>query len=288
MYSGHNSLLLKEGWCGDVNLITLITDTDNLQVESLQIPKALVPDLYFCEAGIVYPVRCRFDQTLPLDCVGARGAHNTRHQSIAPSPINWDAVYVQKVCTLGNHCYLTLEANDTDKEEMSTGVWCFDPEGEGQRIVRHSAKVPEFHYACPDRLCVIGNRAYTITVDGYMVWFHPETGWGGPEALVNHKYLALVGMVPVGHLILITTSDRVTAHSPYPWYVFDTISGEIGRLADETFVCGKYLFYPALALVPTVGSDPELHFIDPSLEYPHPDLRWGIIPPGEVVTGDED
>ncbi|GIQ81253.1 hypothetical protein KIPB_002182 [Kipferlia bialata] len=133
---------------------------------------------------------------------------------------------------------------------------------------------------------VIGGRAYAVDRLGHIVSYEPCSGW------VQETHATLWQtppsshfpcLMPVGHLLLMCHKHRWRQC----WSVYDTVSGDVVALSQELpgepGVCG--MFPESLAVLSgRVGRDHcELHYLNPLLVYPHPDVEWGMYPVGDVV-----
>ncbi|GCA64207.1 hypothetical protein KIPB_013578 [Kipferlia bialata] len=136
-------------------------------------------------------------------------------------------------------------------------------------------------------LPVIGGRVYGVSSRGSVVSFHPREGWtvsGGALPRWRDLYVGTC-LLALGRYLLITQPYTNTLHNKvYHWWAYDTISGEVTECRDQSFGGNEGMFTPALAVL---AHPNHLYYIDPALVYPHPDMRWGIIPPSSVVVVDE-
>ncbi|GCA63538.1 hypothetical protein KIPB_010519 [Kipferlia bialata] len=136
-------------------------------------------------------------------------------------------------------------------------------------------------------LPVIGGRAYGVSARGCVVSFHPREGWTVTESAIPQWTNLYVGtsLLSVGRYLLITQpSTNIHHNKVYHWWAYDTISGEVTECPEQAFGGNEGMFTPALAVLEHPNT---IHYIDPKLVYPHPDMRWGIISPGSVVVVDE-
>ncbi|GCA62477.1 hypothetical protein KIPB_003820 [Kipferlia bialata] len=189
---------------------------------------------------------------------------------------------------LDNLCYLVVE-------EVCQGIGaldrvprrctlCLDPERPSEGYVDLGIPTPAmWNTLTPQQ--PRGDTYYGVNREGCVVSFKRGDGWSNTHCVVSYGNFSpldrhTISVYPLGSLLLI--SQRFLGG--HPWSLYDTISGEVARLPNKLFSCGE-VFYPTLAVLQLPGGGhPVFHYIDPSLEYPHRGLRWGIIPPGAVVT----
>ncbi|GCA62679.1 hypothetical protein KIPB_005109 [Kipferlia bialata] len=130
-------------------------------------------------------------------------------------------------------------------------------------------------------LPVIGGRVYGLSTGGSLVSFNPREGWVVTKTRAPHRRLG-VCLLSLGHYLLVTQKYTDTHfNTMYHWCLYDTISGEVAVLPDQTFGGDLGMFTPALAVMARPNT---IHYIDPALVYPHHGMRWGIIPPSAVVV----
>ncbi|GCA63979.1 hypothetical protein KIPB_012753 [Kipferlia bialata] len=271
----HNTILYAGTFKEDVSECRLSVD-GHMERRACGNHLSLIGRLCYSH-GVVYAYRNHRYKAVPLD---------TLVTSTSQGPAI-RGVKFQNNFILDGRCYLVLaihvQHGPTDKTmtvyreiEDDTGGWM---EVECTTPVLYDTRLT---------LPMVGGRAYGVSADGRVVSFNPRDGWVYEECTLpywspdGYKQTCLIQL---GHYILITQRYTDTHHNTvYHWSAYDTISGEMYGLGNESFGVRLGMFTPAQA----VPSPPNhLHYIDPALVYPHHGMRWGIIPPESVVVPDE-
>ncbi|GCA63413.1 hypothetical protein KIPB_009772 [Kipferlia bialata] len=229
--------------------------------------------------GVIYGYTCNGVDVLPL---------HTMIRTRIPIPSFIGDCLCKCHFVLDNLCYLVVE-----EVCQGIGAWervprrytlCLDPERPYEGYVDLSIPTPAmWNTLTPQQ--PRGDTFYGVSREGCVVSFKRGVGWSNTHCVVSHgKEPRLewrtVSVYPLGSLLLISQSFV----GEHPWSLYDTISGEVAALPNKHFSCGK-VFYPDLAVLDDCTPESfSFHYIDPALVYPHPGMRWGIIPPGAVVT----
>ncbi|GCA62236.1 hypothetical protein KIPB_002188 [Kipferlia bialata] len=279
---GHNSEASLSWDSGVLFIDTLLSEgtVDTVRVKTLTNP------LLFYMGGVLYVCTRGAAHMIPLDM--------PLDDRVDPPDVRalYSPVRVTGLCDFTlEGCFYIYGGTATEDVGGTYTMWRFDPEDTEAGWVPlvytlwEGVRLPASN---DGKLCVIGGRAYGLTDDGYVVSYDKQTGWSRPEggrplwqghrSFLNRPYTALMA---VGHLLLISYRPDLYSEK-WMWVAYDTISGEYGVYPFETSGCDDGMFTPALAVRSKRSA--RLHYIDPALVYPHPDLRWGIIPPGRVAV----
>ncbi|GIQ90071.1 hypothetical protein KIPB_012718, partial [Kipferlia bialata] len=144
---------------------------------------------------------------------------------------------------LDSQCYTTFGAASYG-EDVST--WRLDtacPEKGWVDLGNNTPRLRDMYHLST---CVLGGKAYGVSYEGDVMTYDPKLG-----SCTEVRYRETLGRhygtstTTIGHYILLSTPTN-SYNTAYQWMIYDTISGELGRLESEAFGCGEESQRPEL------------------------------------------